>query len=381
MTTFDRRVDAGEPRSPWDPVPDVVQEPGAAQDAAGPGGELPDGPDREVYEDEPDGPAPTTTPRRRRHVGRLVAVLVVATVLGLLVADVLIGRLAFTTRQEHWASAFNDPTVARPDRGAPSLVLQVEDLDVNVVVAEGSAADIVRGGPGLVGGSPLPGEPGNAVIVGRSSRFGAPFSFVEDLSKGATVVVRQKAGQVARFEVTEVEVVDESRFEAIVGDGVPVEGADEDVPATLTLVTSAGGPLDSRRRVARAELTGLSPAGAVAVAETSEDATGSTTTTAPEGDIAEVAASGEADEEIEVAEDTTVERDPGRRPGGFDVRSPSVVLTLVGGLLVVALAAAAIPELRRRHSTATVVVVAAPAVALGLVLMLMSLDAILPVTY
>ncbi len=305
-------------------------------------------------------------------MGRLVAVLVVATLVALVVMDILVGRLAFTTRQDHWAGAYNDPTVERPDRGAPSMVLQVEDLDVSVVVAEGSSADILRGGPGLMSGSPLPGEPGNAVILGRSNRFGGPFAFLSDVGEKTVITVRERAGQVARFEVTDVDVVDGDDIDDVIGEKKPAD----DAPSTLTLVTSEGGPLDSRRKVVRAELTGRS-GGAVVAAPSAEDgdAAASTTTT-----VADAAA--EADEAgADAATVEEVDRDPGTWPSSFDVRAPATIIMLLAGLAVTALGVAAVPELRRRHPTSTVVVVAAPAIALGLVLVLFSIDAVLPVTY
>ncbi len=316
--------------------------------------------------------------RGGRHVGRLVVVLVLAGLMAMVVADVLIGRLAFNTRQDHWAGIYNDPTVQRPDRGAPTMVLQVEDLGVNLVVAEGSSADILRGGPGLMSGSPLPGDPGNAVIMGRSNRFGAPFANLANVAKGAVIVVRQQAGEVARFEVDKVSVVDPEQFKKVVGTGVSIDGASEDTPATLTLVSSAGGPLDSRRRVVTAKLTGRSAAGAVAAtgvaaspAEKAGATTSSTTVVATDG----------ADGGATSTQKAPPRRDPGKRPDSFDVRSPATVLLLLGGAVIAALGVAAIPELRRRHPTSTVVMVAVPAVALGVVMVLFSLDAVLPVTY
>ena len=74
-------------------------------------------------------------------------------------------------------------------------------------------------------------------------------------------------------------------------------------------------------------------------------------------------------------------RDPGEVPESFDVRAPMAGATFLAGLVVLALGAVAISELRRRHPTATVVVVAGPAIALGLTLVLFNLDAFLPVSY
>lgn len=332
----------------------------------------PETPETLVAPDAPGVPGSGRPGRGGRHVGRLVVVVIVAAVLGLILADVLIGRVAFTTRQDHWAGTYNDPTVKRPDRGAPTMVLQVPDLNVNLVVAEGSSADILRGGPGLVSGSPMPGDPGNAVILGRSTRFGAPFQFLANVGKGEVIVVRRQAGEVSRFEVDKVKVV-AGQFDTVVGKGVSIDGAGPGTPATLTLVSSVGGPVDSRRRVVTAKLTGQSAAGVVVKAEGSKSA-GTDDTASVDG------ATGTADA-AKSTQKAPPKRDPGKRPDGFDVRSPATVLLLLGGLIVAALGIAAIPELRRRHPTSTVVMVAAPAIALGAVMVLFSLDAVLPVTY
>jgi LPXTG-site transpeptidase (sortase) family protein len=304
-------------------------------------------------------------------VGRLVVAVGLAAVVLLVVADVLVGRLAFTTRQDHRAGIYNDPTIEQPERGGPVMVLQIDEAGVNLVVAEGADGDILRGGPGLVEGSPLPGEGGNVVVMGRSTRFGGPFDFVKQLVEKTEIVVRLRAGQVARYEVVDTRTVK--------GDDLSVlEQTDEE---RLTLVTSAGGPFDSRRRVAVAELTGLSgstaPPGAAAA----------TQDTATEGAATEGASSEEAGSEAGViaqdaaAADGAAERDPGDTPEAFDVRAPLAGAMFLAGILVVVLGMVAVGDLRRRHPTATVVVVAGPAIALGLVLVLFNLDAFLPVSY
>ncbi len=306
--------------------------------------------------------------RGSRVPGRLVVVAVVVSVILLIVLDILVGRLAFTTRQDHWADLYNDPTLELPERGGPVAVLQVEEAEVNLVVAEGADGDILRGGPGLMSGSPLPGEGGNTVILGRSSRFGGYFGVVKDLPEGTTIILRLRGGAVARYEVDSVTTVKGNDLEVL-------QPTDED---RLTLITSAGGPFDSRRTVVTAELTGLGGAGATAPAtdpdgaasagDTAASATTTTITTPTTGPDA-------------AAAEEPPDRDPGEVPDSFDVRPPAAPLMLLAGLLIVGLGAVAVAELRRRHPTSTVVVVAGPAIALGVVLVLFNLDALLPVTF
>jgi LPXTG-site transpeptidase (sortase) family protein len=309
--------------------------------------------------------APPTPTRRGLKVGRLVVAVGLVAVVALVVLDVLVGRLAFTTRQDHRAGVYNDPTIEQPERGGPVMVLQIEEAGINLVVAEGSDGDILRGGPGLVEGSPLPGEGGNVVVMGRSTRFGGPFDFVKELVDKTEIVVRLRAGQVARYEVVDTRTVKGDDLSAL-------EQTDEE---RLTLVTSAGGPFDSRRRVAVAELTGLSGTGAAAPA--AGESTPTTTVTPAEGSPeSEAEASG-----VPPVGEEAPDRDPGSPPDSYDVRTPLAGAMFVAGILVVALGIVAIGDLRRRHPTATVVAVAGPAIALGVMLVLFNLDAFLPVSY
>jgi LPXTG-site transpeptidase (sortase) family protein len=314
-------------------------------------------------------------------VGRLVVAVGLAAVVLLVVLDVLVGRLAFTTRQDHRAGIYNDPTIEQPERGGPVMVLQIDEAEINLVVAEGADGDVLRGGPGLVEGSPLPGEGGNVVVMGRSTRFGGPFDFVKQLVEKTEIVVRLRAGQVARYEVVDTRTVK--------GDDLSVlEQTDEE---RLTLITSAGGPFDSRRRVAVAELTGLSggtaPPGAAAATEdaategAATEGTPSEEVDSPATDVAEDATASDGAGSGGAAADGAAERDPGDTPEAFDVRAPLAGAMFLAGILVVVLGMVAVGDLRRRHPTATVVVVAGPAIALGLVLVLFNLDAFLPVSY
>jgi LPXTG-site transpeptidase (sortase) family protein len=303
---------------------------------------------------------------------------------------------------------YNDPTIQQPERGGPAMVLQIEEAGINLVVAEGSDGDILRGGPGLVEGSPLPGEGGNVVVMGRSTRFGGPFDFVKELVDKTEIVVRLRAGQVARYEVVDTRTVKGDDLSAL-------EQTDEE---RLTLVTSAGGPFDSRRSVAVAELTGLSGtgtpapvggedgaagedgadadagtdapagsasddgAGASTVPPASEEGSAEATTTSTVAPAEGPSEDGGADASgAPPAAKEVPDRDPGSPPDSYDVRTPLAGVMFVAGILVIALGIVAIGDLRRPHPTATVVAVAGPAIALGVMLVLFNLDAFLPVSY
>ena len=57
-------------------------------------------------------------------------------------------------------------------------VVQIPRLGLNVVVAEGDAPQQLRSGPGHRFGTALPGDIGNAVIVGHRSGWGGPLASI-----------------------------------------------------------------------------------------------------------------------------------------------------------------------------------------------------------
>jgi sortase A len=96
-----------------------------------------------------------------------------------------------------------------------------------VVVVEGTSSGDLLAGPGHRPDSPLPGQRGDAVLIGRSATAGAPFAEVVALRPGDVIWVRTGQG---RFRYT----VEDRR---VFGDRVPKIPGDG---ALLTLVTSAG---------------------------------------------------------------------------------------------------------------------------------------------
>jgi sortase A len=73
--------------------------------------------------------------------------------------------------------------------GSPVAALRILSIGVNEVVVEGSRSGQLRSGPGHVVGTPLPGQPGNAVIAGRHTMYGGPFKHIGSLERGARIAV------------------------------------------------------------------------------------------------------------------------------------------------------------------------------------------------
>jgi sortase A len=73
--------------------------------------------------------------------------------------------------------------------GSPIARIDIPRLGLHQVVVEGTSADQLRKGPGHLPVSPLPGQPGNAVLAGHRWAWGAPFSGIDGLRRGDPIIV------------------------------------------------------------------------------------------------------------------------------------------------------------------------------------------------
>ncbi|MBT8107868.1 MAG: class GN sortase [Gammaproteobacteria bacterium] len=119
----------------------------------------------------------------------------------------------------------------------PVARLTMRSRGVELIVLAGGSGRTLAFGPGHLGASALPGEPGNAVIAGHRDTH---FRFLQDVQPGELINVQTIDGERHRYEVIDVDIVD-SRNGSVV--------LDTDLPM-LTLVTcypfdglEAGGPL------------------------------------------------------------------------------------------------------------------------------------------
>ena len=112
--------------------------------------------------------------------------------------------------------------------GTPVALLDAPAAGIqNVVVIEGTSSGDLLQGPGHLPDTPLPGQGGEAVLVGKSTTAGAPFAHLDRLRKGDVVTVRTGQG-LFRFTV-EGQILPGTRQPAIPADR-----------GRLVLVTSAG---------------------------------------------------------------------------------------------------------------------------------------------
>lgn len=80
--------------------------------------------------------------------------------------------------------------------------IRIPAVDLDVTMVEGVRRRDLKSGPGHLTGSPLPGQPGNAVVSGHRTTYGAPFGNLGDLVAGDRIEVETAIG-VHVYEVRE----------------------------------------------------------------------------------------------------------------------------------------------------------------------------------
>jgi LPXTG-site transpeptidase (sortase) family protein len=79
--------------------------------------------------------------------------------------------------------------------GTPVALLVIPQIGLTEVVLEGTSAGVLRGGPGHLHETPLPGQAGVSVIMGRRSAYGGPFRHLDELRTGDTFTVTTGQGE------------------------------------------------------------------------------------------------------------------------------------------------------------------------------------------
>ena len=113
--------------------------------------------------------------------------------------------------------------------GTPVAYIEIPELGLTQVIGEGTSPSVLFDGPGHRVDTPLPGQAGTSVVLGRQSAYGGPFAHIEDLVEGN--LIRVTTGQ-GTFTFTVIGVRRE-------GDPVPEPLAPGD--GRLVLTTAAGG--------------------------------------------------------------------------------------------------------------------------------------------
>lgn len=94
-----------------------------------------------------------------------------------------------------------------PEEGEPLGRITIPAAGVDAILVEGVRRDDLKMGPGHMPWTPLPGQPGNAVVSGHRTTYGAPFYDLDLLEPGDEIVVETALGRHV-YVVRELVVVD-----------------------------------------------------------------------------------------------------------------------------------------------------------------------------
>jgi sortase A len=87
--------------------------------------------------------------------------------------------------------------------GTPVAVLTIPEIGLNAVVLQGTTGQVLEDGPGHLRDTPLPGQRGVSVIMGRRAAYGGPFARISSLNPGVIFTVTTGEG-VSRYRVLDV---------------------------------------------------------------------------------------------------------------------------------------------------------------------------------
>ena len=179
----------------------------------------------------------------RRNAGVLFVALTSVVALGLVVLFFIVFAFGLSSVQEHRnqsqlyselrgllapASTVAPWTGGDIPAGSPVALLNASAGGLHdVVVIQGTTSGLMRDGPGHLRNSPLPGQVGDSILIGRSATTGAPFADIGNLRRGDLITVTTGQGT----------------FKFRVADRRVAGGALPKIPPSgslLTMVTSVG---------------------------------------------------------------------------------------------------------------------------------------------
>lgn len=184
---------------------------------------------------------PPLSPRLELARAGLVVVLVAS--VSLLVHLVVVSNLQQRSAQQRAFDRFRselatgtapigpvDADGRRLVAGTPVAYLEIPSIGLRQVVVEGTTSGNLFAGPGHRRDSPLPGQAGVSVLLGRRAAFGGPFRRLTDLQQGALIHVTTGQGN---FEY---------RVAGMRAEGDPVPAPVAVGKGRLLLATAAGRP-------------------------------------------------------------------------------------------------------------------------------------------
>jgi sortase A len=85
-------------------------------------------------------------------------------------------------------------------------MITINKIGLEAVLFEGVDRDTLKDGPGHMPWTPVPGQPGNAVISGHRTTYGRPFYDLDQLVLGDRIEVETAIG-ISVYEVKVIEIV------------------------------------------------------------------------------------------------------------------------------------------------------------------------------
>jgi LPXTG-site transpeptidase (sortase) family protein len=167
-----------------------------------------DGPPRRVEQSHPRPAVGETSHSVDSRMASQVLGIVAVLALSFLVELTLLGSLRHDRDQAQLAAEFRNelansvaPVGPFDDAnkllaaGAPVALLEVPRLGLREVVVEGTSSGTLLSGPGHRRDTPLPGQVGTSVIVGRRATYGGPFGSINELRAGDPITVTTGQGK------------------------------------------------------------------------------------------------------------------------------------------------------------------------------------------
>ncbi|WBM79642.1 sortase [Cryobacterium breve] len=171
------------------------------------GGGLPGTPPKRGRQGKPPRPPKIPTPPRRSPVPprppviltqrdqviRSALAIVAILIFGFLANLTVLGQLQHIVSQQQLTNTFryelsqgtapvSEGTVDKVllTAGTPVAVLDIPSIDVHEIVVEGTDSGTLRTGPGHRRDTPLPGQSGISVLMGRAAAYGGPFARLQE---------------------------------------------------------------------------------------------------------------------------------------------------------------------------------------------------------
>lgn len=79
--------------------------------------------------------------------------------------------------------------------GTPLAVIDIPQLNLREVMFEGTTGGVLQSGPGHRRDTPMPGQAGTSVIMGRQAAYGGPFGSIGDLVPGDVFAITTGQGR------------------------------------------------------------------------------------------------------------------------------------------------------------------------------------------